>query len=130
MKHAAGPRREIGVRTIFNLLGPFTNPAGADRQLLGLFDRSRTEMVAEVLRGARIKTCAGCGSLDGLDEISISSATQVTELQNGECKTYEITPEDLGLRVYALSEVAGGDAEVNAEIIRRYFQRRRTWCIP
>lgn len=121
LKHAAGPRREIGIRTIFNMLGPLTNPAGADRQLLGLYDRSRTETVAEVLGELGLKRAMVVSSLDGLDEISISSPTQISELQNGVVTTYEITPEQLGLPVYSLSEVVGGDARVNAAIIRRIF---------
>lgn len=121
LKHAAGPRREIGARTIFNMLGPLTNPAGADRQLLGIYDRTRTETVAQVLGELGLKRAMVVSSLDGLDEISISSPTQISELQNGLVTTYEITPEALGLPVHSLSEVIGGDAEVNAAIIRRIF---------
>ncbi|TBL79735.1 anthranilate phosphoribosyltransferase [Paenibacillus thalictri] len=121
MKHAAVPRREIGIRNIFNLLGPLTNPAGADRQVLGLYDRSKTELVAEVMRALELKRGLVVGSLDGLDEISISAATKITELKDGEVTTYEITPDDLGLRSYSLSDVKGGDARENAEIIRAVF---------
>jgi anthranilate phosphoribosyltransferase len=117
MKHAAGPRKELGFRTVFNLLGPLTNPAGADRQVLGIFDRTKTELIAEVLRELGIKRALVVASLDGLDEISISAPTKVTELRDNEIRTYEITPDDLGLRTYSLQEVIGGDAAENADII-------------
>lgn len=117
MKHAAGPRREIGIRSIFNMLGPLTNPAGADRQLLGVFERSKTKIVAHVLHELMLKRGLVVSSHDGLDEISISAPTQISELKNGEINTYDITPDELGLRTYQLSDVAGGDALENANII-------------
>lgn len=118
MKHAAGPRREIGIRTVFNLLGPLTNPASADRQLLGVFDRNKTELMAHVLRELGLKRGMVVASLDGLDEISISAPTRVTELKNGAVTTTEITPDDLGLRASGIEAIAGGDAAANADIIR------------
>jgi len=118
MKHAAGPRREIGIRNIFNMLGPLTNPAGADRQLLGVFERGKTEIIAHVLNELRLKRGLVVSSHDGLDEISISAPTQISELKNGEINTYDITPDELGLRAYDISEIAGGDAQENAQIIR------------
>jgi anthranilate phosphoribosyltransferase len=121
MKHAAGPRRELGVRTIFNMLGPLTNPAGADRQLLGLYDRTKTETIAEVLRQLGIRRALVVGSFEGLDEISISQDTRVSELKDGEIRTYVLTPEDLGLERRPLSEVVGGSPEENAAIVRRVF---------
>ncbi|WP_438445613.1 anthranilate phosphoribosyltransferase [Gorillibacterium sp. sgz5001074] len=117
MKHAAMPRKEIGIRTVFNLLGPLTNPAGADRQLLGVFDRSKTELMAHVLRHLGLKRAMVVASHDGLDEISISAPTQVTELKNGDITTFELTPDDLGLRASGIDAIAGGDAKTNAEII-------------
>jgi anthranilate phosphoribosyltransferase len=117
MKHAAVPRREIGIRTVFNLLGPLTNPAGADRQLLGVFDRSKTELMAHVLRELGLRRAMVVASHDGLDEISISAPTQVTELNNGDITTFELTPDDLGLRASGIDAIAGGDAKTNAEII-------------
>lgn len=122
MKHAAVPRRELGFRTVFNLLGPLTNPAGADRQLLGVFDRNKTELIANVLRSLELKRAMVVSSVDGLDEISISAPTQVTELKDGQIRTYEITPDELGLRATSINDVAGGDAMVNAEIIRNVFR--------
>lgn len=118
MKHAAGPRREIGIRTVFNLLGPLTNPAGADRQLLGVFDRSKTELMACVLRELGLTRGMVVSSHDGLDEISISASTRITELKKGEITTYELTPDDLGLRASGIEAIKGGDAAENAEIIR------------
>lgn len=128
MKHAAAPRRELGIRTVFNLLGPLTNPAGADRQVLGIFDRGKTETMAHVMRALDVKRALVVASFDGLDEISISDATQVTELKNGEIQTYEITPDALGLRSYSLKDVVGGDAATNADIIRSVFQGATGAC--
>lgn len=126
LKHAAVPRRELGVRTIFNMLGPLANPANADRQLIGLYDRARTATVAEVLSRLGLKRAMVVGSHDGLDEISISAPTQVSELRNGEVTTYDITPEQLGLRTLPLSEVQGGDATENAAIIRRVLSGEKS----
>lgn len=125
MKHAAAPRREIGIRTVFNLLGPLTNPAGADRQLLGVFDRSKTELMANVLRELGLRRALVVSSYDGLDEISISAPTQITELKNGEISTYELTPDDLGLRASGIEAIAGGDAKENAAIIRSLLSGER-----
>jgi len=122
MKHAAAPRRELGVRTVFNMLGPLTNPAGADRQLLGIYDRSKTETVATVLKELGSKRAMVVSSLDGLDEISISAPTQVSELRDGVVSTYEINPCDLGLRIHPLEDVLGGDAAENAAIITSVLQ--------
>ncbi|PZE21941.1 anthranilate phosphoribosyltransferase [Paenibacillus xerothermodurans] len=122
MKHAAVPRKELGIRTVFNLLGPLTNPAGADRQVLGIFDRAKTETIAYVMQALNVKRSLVVASYDGLDEISISDATQVTELKNGDITTYDITPDALGLRSYDMKEVVGGDATVNAEIVRDIFR--------
>lgn len=118
MKHVAGPRRELGFRTVFNLLGPLTNPAGADRQVLGIFDRGKTETIAHVMQALGVKRALVVASLDGLDEISVSDATQVTELKDGDIRTFEVTPEELGLSRYKMKDVVGGDAKTNAGIIR------------
>lgn len=122
LKHAAGPRKELGIRTIFNMLGPLTNPAGADRQLLGLYDRSRTETIAEVLGELGLKRALVVSSHDGLDEISISAPTQISELKDGNVTTYHIEPEDLGLSRHPIADVQGGEAAVNAELIRAIFR--------
>ncbi|WNR42440.1 anthranilate phosphoribosyltransferase [Paenibacillus roseipurpureus] len=121
MKHVAGPRRELGFRTVFNLLGPLTNPAGADRQVLGVFDRSKTELIAQALQALGLKRALVVASEDGLDEFSISAPTKVTELKSDTIRTYTITPDDLGLRAHSIKDVGGGDAILNAEIIRHIF---------
>jgi anthranilate phosphoribosyltransferase len=121
MKHAAAPRRELGFRTIFNLLGPLTNPAGADRQLMGVFDRNRTQLVAESLRELGLKRALVVASEDGLDEISVCAPTYVTELNNGQITSYVIEPQHIGLSQHQLSELAGGDATLNAAIIKSVF---------
>lgn len=126
LKHAAAPRRELGVRTIFNMLGPLANPADADRQLMGLYDRTKTETVAHVLGRLGLKRAMVVGSHDGLDEISISAPTRISELRNGDVMTYDITPEEIGLKTVPLGEVQGGDAAVNAAIIRRVFAGERS----
>lgn len=125
MKHAAGPRRELGVRTVFNLLGPLTNPAGADRQLLGLYDASRTEQIASVLGNLGARRAMVVAGLDGLDEISVSGPTRVSELVDGVVRTYDITPEELGLSRYPLEDILGGDALDNAQIIRGVLSGER-----
>jgi anthranilate phosphoribosyltransferase len=119
MKHVAAPRRELGYRTIFNLLGPLTNPAGADRQLLGVFDRSKTELMAQVLHALGTARALVVSSHDGLDEISLSAPTKVTELKEGKLETYDITPDELGLRTSTIADIAGGDAHENAATIRK-----------
>ncbi|NOU97547.1 anthranilate phosphoribosyltransferase [Paenibacillus sp. LMG 31456] len=128
MKHAAAPRKELGIRTVFNLLGPLTNPAGADRQVLGIFDRGKTETIAHVMQALNVKRSLVVASYDGLDEISISDATQVTELKNGEITTYDVTPDLLGLRSYDIKEVVGGGPVINAEIIRNIFRGEPGAC--
>ncbi|GGO04376.1 anthranilate phosphoribosyltransferase [Saccharibacillus kuerlensis] len=125
MKHAAAPRRELGVRTVFNLLGPLTNPAGADRQLLGLYDADRTEQIASVLGNLGAKRAMVVAGLDGLDEISVSGPTRVSELKNGVVRTYDIVPEELGLSRYPLEDILGGDAADNARIVRGVLSGER-----
>jgi len=122
MQYAAGPRREIGIRSIFNILGPLTNPAEVKSQVLGVYDKKLTEPLAHVLGqlGAR-RSFVVCG-LDGLDEITITDATQISEFYNGEVKTYQITPEEFGLKRSSLDELAGGDAFYNKEILIRILK--------
>lgn len=121
MKHVAVPRRELGFRTVFNMLGPLTNPAGADRQLMGVYDRNRTEVLAFVLRELKVARALVVASFDGLDEISISDQTQVTELKGGTISSYTITPEDLGLQTHPIEAISGGTAAENAAMIRAIF---------
>ncbi len=128
MKFAALPRKEIGIRTIFNMLGPLTNPAGADRQLLGAFDPKKTDILAQALHELGLKRAMVVSSLDGLDEISISAPTKVTELKSGIITSYEITPDQLGLKTYSLAELIGGDADTNADMIKRIFKGDKGAC--
>jgi len=97
MKHAIGPRREIGIRTVFNILGPLTNPAGARRQLLGVFDQAFTDILAEVLRNLGCDACMVVHGTDGMDEISITAPTKITQLAGGSITTFQLTPEEVGI---------------------------------
>lgn len=126
MKHAAAPRKELGVRTVFNMLGPLTNPAGADRQLLGIYDLNKTETIAQVLKELGLKRAMVVTSHDGLDEISISAPTRVSELRGGEIRTYDIHPHDLGLSVHPMQSILGGDAAQNAAIIGKVLQGEKS----
>ncbi|HEC91400.1 MAG TPA: anthranilate phosphoribosyltransferase [Candidatus Atribacteria bacterium] len=116
MKYAISPRKEIGFRTIFNLLGPLTNPAEVKNQLLGVYNNEFTEVVAKVLKKLGSQSVmVVCGG-DGTDEISITGPTKITQLKDKEIKTFYIKPEDLGLRRYTLEDIRGGGAKANAEI--------------
>lgn len=115
MKYAIGPRREIGIRTIFNMLGPLTNPAGATAQLLGVYDPRLTEMFAGALKGLGTKR-AFIVHGGGLDEATVAGPTRVSELNEGLVSTYNIDPLDLLGEVYPEAELAGGDAGKNAAI--------------
>jgi len=121
MKYAAGPRRELGIRTIFNILGPLTNPAHAKGQVLGIFDRELTGPVANVLSNLGITNAMVIHGHDGMDEITITGPTKVSELKNGKIIEYEITPEDFGLNRADAYEISGGDPMENANIIKAVF---------
>lgn len=116
MKYAIGPRREIGVRTIFNILGPLTNPAKANRQLIGVFRGELTVVLANVLKNMGSKHVLVVHGEDGVDEISISGRTMVSELKEGKVQNYSISPEDFGLRKWDFSEIVGGDPVKNHQI--------------
>ncbi len=118
MAAVAGVRKELGVRTIFNVLGPLTNPAFARRQVLGVYAERLVEVVAQVLAALGARHALVVHSRDGLDEISISAATRVCEVRDGELRSYEVTPEELGLPRHPIEAVAGGDARENAAIAR------------
>jgi len=118
MKYAAGPRREIGIRTAFNLLGPLTNPAGASCQLVGVYDPDLTEMVASVLERLGIQRSYVVHGSDGLDEITTTGPTKITCLENGSLCTFTFNPEDAGLPRANLADLIGGAADENAIIAR------------
>jgi len=118
MKYAAGPRKEIGIRSVFNVLGPLTNPAGATVLLLGVYDMSLTEKIAMVLNKLETREAfVVCGE-GNLDEISISGPTRVSHVKDGKVDTFEITPEEVGLKHADIKEIEGGDVVENANIIR------------
>jgi anthranilate phosphoribosyltransferase len=117
MKYAAPVRREIGIRTIFNLLGPLTNPAGAQCQVLGVYDTLLTDILAKVLSNLGSIHAFVVSGEDGLDEITLTDDTRVTELKDGTIKTYHIKPEDFGFERCSPEALLGGDPEENASII-------------
>jgi anthranilate phosphoribosyltransferase len=117
MKYAAPVRREIGIRTIFNLLGPLTNPAGAQYQVLGVYDTLLTDILAKVLSNLGSIHAFVVSGEDGLDEITLTDDTRVTELKDGTIKTYHIKPEDFGFERCSPEALLGGDPEENASII-------------
>jgi len=122
MRFAAPTRKEIGIRTIFNILGPLTNPARASAQLLGVFQENLTEMLAKVLKNLGVKKALVVHGMDGLDEISISDRTKVTHLHNGRLETYFIKPEDFGILRGRREDILGGSVEENAEIALRILK--------
>ena len=118
MKHAIGPRREIGIRTIFNILGPLTNPAGADRQVLGVYDEKLVEVLAKVLVKLGCQRGFVVHGQDGMDEITLTGPTRIAEINEGKGALSTIEPEDFGLRRCLLTDLQGGDAEENAAIVK------------
>jgi anthranilate phosphoribosyltransferase len=117
-RHAIPARRELRMRTIFNLLGPLTNPAGASAQVVGVYGAHLTELVAEVLAELGVARAFVVHGAEGLDEISISGETTIAELRDGSVRTFCVTPEDFGLARAALESIVGGDAAHNALVIR------------
>jgi len=116
MKHAIGPRREIGIRTVFNILGPLTNPAGAKRQVVGVFSGELTEPLCEVLNDLGCERAYVVHGHDGLDEITATGKTRVSELKEGRVFTYDLDPADYGFAYCRPEDLKGGDAKANAEI--------------
>jgi anthranilate phosphoribosyltransferase len=118
MKHAAGPRQEIGIRSIFNLLGPVTNPAGASVQVLGVYEQSLTDKIALVLKRLGTKEAfVVCGE-GTFDEISICGPTKISHLKSDDVNTFQMTPEEYDFKRAELTDIVGGDARENAKIIR------------
>lgn len=122
MRHVAGPRRELGVRTVFNILGPLTNPAGAKAQVLGVADVSLVEKMARVLNLLETKHALVVHGDEGLDELSLSGSTVVAEVKDGKVETYTIKAGDLGLFTAPKAALAGGDANRNADLLRDVLQ--------
>lgn len=124
MKHAIGPRKEMGIRTVFNLLGPLTNPAGAPNQVLGVFSRHWLKPLAQVLQQLGSEHVLVVHAEDGLDEISIGAPTSVAELMNGEITAYTIAPEEFGLQHADLSTLTVDNAEQSLAMIRDVFDNQ------
>ncbi len=125
MKYAAAPRREIGIRTVFNLLGPLSNPAGASAQLIGVYDGALTETMARVLGELGVKRAFVVHGLDGLDEITLTTGTKVSRLEGGKVDTFHIAPEDLGLARCRPEDLGGGTARENALRLREVLSGRK-----
>lgn len=118
MKHAIGPRREIGIRTIFNILGPLTNPAGADRQVMGVYRHDLVEKLAGVLHRLGCKHGFVVNGCDGMDEITLTGETAAAEVTPDGVRLFTITPEQFGFKRCSMQELKGGDATANALIVR------------
>ncbi len=126
MKYALLPRKEIGIRTIFNILGPLSNPANATSQVLGVYESSLTEVMAGVLKNLGSKRAFVVYGMDTLDEITITGKTKISELKDGKIKSYYITPEKFGIKRSSLDDIKGGDAKENAEIVISVLKGERS----
>jgi len=122
MKFAIGPRREIGIRTIFNILGPLTNPANATCQVLGVYEEGLTDKLANVLNNLGVKRAFVVYGLDTLDEITITGETKISELKNKKVTGYYIKPQDFGMKKAELDEIKGGTVEENADIVKKILE--------
>ncbi|MDZ5605000.1 anthranilate phosphoribosyltransferase [Pseudomonas sp. RP23018S] len=126
MKHAAGPRRDLGLRTLFNMLGPLTNPAGVRHQVVGVFSQALCRPLAEVLQRMGSKHVLVVHSKDGLDEFSLAAPTFVVELKNGEISEYWVEPEDLGIKSQSLHGLAVDTPAASLALIRDALGRRKS----
>ncbi|MEM7021284.1 MAG: anthranilate phosphoribosyltransferase, partial [Pseudomonadota bacterium] len=122
MRHVAGTRVELGTRTIFNLLGPLANPAGAKRQLMGVFAKEWIEPLANVLGQLGSERAWVVHGSDGLDELTTTGPSHVAELHDGKVRRFEVTPEEAGLPRSTLEQLRGADPETNAEAVRALLQ--------
>jgi len=125
MKYAAGPRREIGIRTIFNILGPLANPVGADAQLVGVFHPALTERIAKVLVELGVRRAMVVHGLDGLDEITLTGETRISEVREGWIHTYRFHPREVGLQACRPADLRGGQLKKNAEITLEILQGKK-----
>lgn len=126
MKQVQGVRRELKMRTMFNLLGPLTNPARASGQVVGVYSLDLVEKLAEALSMLGLRRALVVHGLDGLDEITITGKTRIAEAHEGSVRSYEVEPEEFGMRTATLSEISGGDAAQNAEIIRAVLKGEKS----
>ena len=125
MKYAIGPRREIGIRTIFNILGPLTNPAGATSQVMGVYEEKLTETLARVLGNLGLRRALVVHGMDGLDEITVTRESKISEFKEGKVKTYYLKPEDFGLSRATLEDIKGGRVKKNAEMVIEVLKGER-----
>ncbi|HTZ83808.1 MAG TPA: anthranilate phosphoribosyltransferase [Candidatus Acidoferrales bacterium] len=128
MKQVQGIRRELRMRTMFNLLGPLTNPARANGQVVGVYSLELVEKLAEALSMLGLRRALVVHGLDGLDEITITGTTRIAEAREGSVRSYEIDPEEFGLKRGTLQDISGGDAAQNAAIIREVLSGKRSSC--
>jgi anthranilate phosphoribosyltransferase len=126
MKYVQPARRELRLRTVFNLLGPLTNPAHASAQVVGVYSAELVETLAEALSELGLRRALVVHGRDGLDEITITGPTKVAEVRSGQVRSYEVTPEEFGLQRAPLNDIAGGDAQENAAIIHRILEGERS----
>jgi len=126
MKYVQPARRELRLRTVFNLLGPLTNPAHASAQVVGVYSDDLVEKLAEALSMLGVRRALVVHGADGLDEISISGPTRVAEVRDAQVHTYEIVPEEFGLERAPIEAISGGDAQENAEIIRQVLSGKKS----
>jgi anthranilate phosphoribosyltransferase len=125
MKYVAPVRKELGIRTMFNILGPLVNPAGANKELLGVYEEDLVEAMAKVLVGLGVRNAYVVYGQDGLDEISVSAPTSVCEVRDGFIRSFVIDPEQFGIKLHDKSELTGGTPEENAEITRAVLAGER-----
>jgi anthranilate phosphoribosyltransferase len=128
MKYVQPARRELRLRTVFNLLGPLTNPAGASAQVVGVYSADLVEKLAEALSILGLRRAMVVHGSDGLDEITITGATRIAEVRDAQVHTYEVTPEEFHLERGTLEDIAGGDAAGNANIIREVLSGKKSPC--
>jgi anthranilate phosphoribosyltransferase len=126
MKYVQPARRELRLRTVFNLLGPLTNPANASAQVVGVYSAELVEKLAEALSELGLRRALVVYGRDGLDEITITGPSKIAEVRNGTVRVYEVTPEEFGLKRAPIEEIAGGDAQQNAAIIRAVLDGERS----
>ena len=126
MKYVQPARRELRLRTVFNLLGPLTNPARASAQVVGVYSADLVEKLAEALSILGLRRALVVHGADGLDEITITGPTRIAELRDAQVRSYEVTPEEFGLKRASIEEIAGGDAAANATIIREILSGEKS----
>jgi anthranilate phosphoribosyltransferase len=126
MKHVQTARRELHLRTVFNLLGPLTNPARATCQVVGVYSAELVEKLAEALSMLGLRRALVVHGSDGLDEITVTAATRIAEVRDGQVHSYEVTPEEFGLQRATLDEISGGDAACNATLIREVLGGKKS----